>query len=343
MQPRLTRSSVLGALRKFDRSLRGAVEWERWEENKAHKYAILHGGRKYPVKRIAALASGVAVSGFSGGEHPGHANKLLKAVGFKIVPLRGSNPDWVRDELILALDFYLKHRPNPPGKTSTAILDLSKLLNRLGERLFSPSQRSETFRNPNGVYMKLMNFRRLDPQYTAGGKTGLTSGAKEEEEVWEEFAADPSRCEQVARAIIASLDTQQDRAAYANEDLDQESDEAPEGRLLTRQHLARERSRSLVERKKKKVIEETGRLECEACGFDFATRYGKRGTGFIECHHTRPLASLAEGHKTHVKDLAVVCANCHRIIHRGKPWLTVEELKRILVGGASLGSSASGR
>src|SRR5580700_2153669 len=81
-----------------------------------------------------------------------------------------SNPDWTRDELILALNLYLKYRHKPPGKESPEILELSRVLNQLGEKLFPPEDRADTFRNMNGVYMKLMNFRRLDPQYTSGGK-----------------------------------------------------------------------------------------------------------------------------------------------------------------------------
>jgi 5-methylcytosine-specific restriction enzyme A len=72
------------------------------------------------------------------------------------------------------------------------------------------------------------------------------------------------------------------------------------------------------------------KLACEACGFDFAIRYGTRGKGFIECHHPKPVATLAEGHKTHLDDLALVCANCHRMIHRSKPWLSVLELKAMI-------------
>jgi len=63
------------------------------------------------------------------------------------------------------------------------------------------------------------------------------------------------------------------------------------------------------------------------CKLLFAGRYGDRGKGFIECLHTKPLATLAVGHKTHIDDLAVVCANCHRMIHRRKPWLSVAELR----------------
>lgn len=43
------------------------------------------------------------------------------------------NSPWIRDELILALDLYVRHAGNPPGKTSQDISELSALLNRLGD------------------------------------------------------------------------------------------------------------------------------------------------------------------------------------------------------------------
>jgi 5-methylcytosine-specific restriction protein A len=327
VQPKLTKDGILIAMRRFDSSLRDTVDWKGWEDNKAHRYAVLHRGRKYPVKKIASLASDVAVSDFSGGKHAGHANALLRVAGFDVIALRDTNPDWARDELIIALDFYLKHLPNPPNKKSAAIIGLSKLFNRLGEQLYPLSRRSITFRNPNSVYMKLMNFRRLDPRYTMDGKKGLSGGAKAEEEVWREFAAEPARCDKIARAIAGTLDAPEARAAPPIPELEPEFEEAPEGRLLTRKHFDRERNRSLVKRKKQRAIERTGKLECEVCGFDFALRYGERGEGFIECHHTKPVSTLIEGAKTHIRDLALVCANCHRIIHRGSPWLAVEKLR----------------
>jgi hypothetical protein len=58
------------------------------------------------------------------------------------------------------------------------------------------------------------------------------------------------------------------------------------------------------------------RIACEACGFDFGVHYGNRGDGFIECHHTKPIATLAEGQKTHIDDLALVCANSPSPVHR---------------------------
>lgn len=61
------------------------------------------------------------------------------------------------------------------------------------------------------------------------------------------------------------------------------------------------------------------RLICEVpgCGFDFERVYGELGTGYAEVHHLVPLASLDEETITTLDDLAVVCSNCHRMIHRG--------------------------
>jgi 5-methylcytosine-specific restriction protein A len=71
-------------------------------------------------------------------------------------------------------------------------------------------------------------------------------------------------------------------------------------------------------------------LTCEACGFDFFKRYGERGGGYIECHHRIPLSESGPT-QTRLKDLALVCSNCHRMIHRRtNDWLSLEELKALL-------------
>jgi predicted HNH restriction endonuclease len=95
------------------------------------------------------------------------------------------NPAWIRDELILALDLYLRHRASPPSKTSNHVTELSAFLGKLvGVR---GATDAETFRNANSVYMKMMNFRRFDPEYTVDGKVGLVRGNKLEKVVWNEF------------------------------------------------------------------------------------------------------------------------------------------------------------
>jgi 5-methylcytosine-specific restriction protein A len=104
--------------------------------------------------------------------------------------------------------------------------------------------------------------------------------------------------------------------------------------------LAAERNPRAVARKKQSVLEKSGRLECKVCG-DFERVYGILGHGFAECHHILPLSELPFRRETRLIDLVVVCANCHRILHRSRPVLDVERLKRIV---ASLrGSETAGR
>ena len=106
--------------------------------------------------------------------------------------------------------------------------------------------------------------------------------------------------------------------------------EAPEGKIRTRSHIVRERNRKLVQRKKENVLRKTGRLVCAACEFDFAEKYGERGEGFIECHHTKPLSDLEPGSKTHLKDLVLLCSNCHSMIHAKRPWLEMKDLASLI-------------
>lgn len=235
------------------------------------------------------------------------------------------NPPWSRDELILALDLYMRHRDRPPRKTSTEIADLSRQLNRLGEVL--GHQHFDRYRNVNGVYMKLMNFRRLDPAYTSRGRVGLTRGGSGEELVWSEFADDVPRLRRVAEAIQENLAVENLPPELRN-DSDEEITDASEGRLVTRLHRSRERNRNLVQRKKAAFLKRHGRLHCEACNFDPKPIYGERSDAVIECHHVRPLYTLRFQERKRLSDLALVCANCHRAIHATSRWLTVEEMQK---------------
>jgi len=60
-------------------------------------------------------------------------------------------------------------------------------------------------------------------------------------------------------------------------------------------------------------------LRCQACDLKFDERYGPIGEEFIEAHHRKPIATLEEGVAVTydvASDFAVLCANCHRMIHR---------------------------
>jgi len=90
-------------------------------------------------------------------------------------------------------------------------------------------------------------------------------------------------------------------------------------------HVRRERDPELAEAKRQAVLALRKRLECEACGFAVQTTYPDLGGEVCEVHHRRPLADVVERTITRLDDLAVLCANCHRAIHRTKPLLSVEE------------------
>lgn len=67
---------------------------------------------------------------------------------------------------------------------------------------------------------------------------------------------------------------------------------------------------------------------CRACGFDFSLRYGELGLGFIEVHHIEPVSGLLPGTIVDpARDLVPLCANCHAMIHRRTPSLSIAELQ----------------
>ncbi len=109
------------------------------------------------------------------------------------------------------------------------------------------------------------------------------------------------------------------------------SDEGfPEGKIVERKHTARERNAALVKSAKDAYKKTNKHLCCEACNFDFEKTYGERGSNYIEAHHIVPVSEMQASQKTKITDIAMVCSNCHRILHRSRPWLTVSELKSLI-------------
>ncbi|MBX2968283.1 MAG: HNH endonuclease [Cyclobacteriaceae bacterium] len=91
-----------------------------------------------------------------------------------------------------------------------------------------------------------------------------------------------------------------------------------EGDKGIREHIKQEftkRSPGIVQRAKETALKKgNGRIKCECCKFDFYEAYGQLGENFIECHHK---IHLATGERiTKIEDLALVCSNCHRMLHR---------------------------
>ena len=95
-------------------------------------------------------------------------------------------------------------------------------------------------------------------------------------------------------------------------------------------HLRRERNSTIVKKKRTQVLAATGALCCELCGFDFEKVYGEHGKEFCEVHHLIPLHKSDGIIETKLSDLAIVCSNCHRIIHRAS-CMPISALRKVIV------------
>lgn len=108
-----------------------------------------------------------------------------------------------------------------------------------------------------------------------------------------------------------------------------------EGKSKLAVHMRYERNSSLIKKIKEKAIKSNPMLNCQVCEFSFYEKYGELGKGFIEAHHLSPLNETGE-RKTTAKDIALLCSNCHKMIHLGisqfedNKLMTIEELKEIM-------------
>ena len=89
-------------------------------------------------------------------------------------------------------------------------------------------------------------------------------------------------------------------------------------------HRQRERSAKLHSAALARHRKARGAISCEACGHNSLKVYG---FDYIECHHAKLVSSLSDGDVTRIENISLLCANCHRIIHRARPWVSVEQLK----------------
>ena len=128
---------------------------------------------------------------FTGGEAT--VARHLESLGFDVEkPPR--NPPWAEEELILALDLYL--RAGLLDDDDRAVIELSRDLNAL--TLHSERPDAGRFRNPNGVALKLANFAALDPNYPG---RGMTRGGRRDAAVWERYASEEDALAEAAAAI----------------------------------------------------------------------------------------------------------------------------------------------
>jgi len=110
------------------------------------------------------------------------------------------SPNWLEEELILAVNFYLEHGRkwiNSCSDKSPDIIAFSNLLKSMA--LFSKEQKGiSNFRSPDSVHMKLMNFKGIDQDNTA---EGLRNSSILDRKVWNDYVNNP----ELLRAKVASI------------------------------------------------------------------------------------------------------------------------------------------
>jgi putative restriction endonuclease len=106
---------------------------------------------------------------------------------------------WTREELILALNQYLKL---PFGKLDSRTPEIIKLAEKLG-------------RTPGSISMRLNNFASVDPYHKNRGIKGLTGGIKQVQPIWDEFINNKENLLFESERILAELEKQSIETKFA--------------------------------------------------------------------------------------------------------------------------------
>ncbi|TDC56215.1 HNH endonuclease [Actinomadura sp. KC345] len=239
------------------------------------------------------------------------------------------SPDWTWDELILACALVYENNWKEIKKDDSRALELSDLLQLLP--IHPLGTRTEDFRNPSSIQRKTADIATAHPSYS--GRT--TKGGWLTQETVSAFIERPQEmlaAAQRIREILASGDPDLMEAIDPHPTGDP-NPSADEGRVLERFHRYRERDPKLRKRKIEATLKAGLPLACEVCDFNFAEKFGKHGQGYIEVHHIIPLHEIGPS-ITELKDLALLCSNCHRMSHRRldktRTWPSPQELREIL-------------
>lgn len=147
----------------------------------------------------------------------------------------------------------------------------------------------------------------LASHYEAGNIAGIFYDA-------ESLPTDNQLAKDLSRLLGLYADLVDKEVASSNhQTAEDDEDEHIEDLRNLRLHKRVERNRKLASQAKK-----VHGYTCQVCRFDFERHYGAIGHQFIEAHHLTPLSELRGKRLTldPEKDFAVLCANCHRMIHR---------------------------
>ncbi|MFF4230224.1 HNH endonuclease [Streptomyces sp. NPDC001820] len=222
------------------------------------------------------------------------------------------SPAWTWDELLLICSRVVNNDWRQLRAYQPATGELAELLQSLPLHEAAVRDLPE-FRSVTSVSRKSADLITSRPGYTGPA----TRGGRLTRLVAEAFTSREAEMLQAAHAIengigsgeLVLIPPQPDEVA-------EDGTTAPEGRLLARWALSRERDPRLRRLKINQARSRGLPLQCAACAFHFERTYGELGRNYIEVHHVLPL-HISGPCETKLEDLAFLCANCHRMCHRG--------------------------
>lgn len=101
-----------------------------------------------------------------------------------------------------------------------------------------------------------------------------------------------------------------------------ETFEADEGKKYKAEAIFRVRNRALIEAKKA-----NSDYRCKVCNMSFKEVYGAIGEGYIIAHHVNPIGSRESSSRTTLDDIALVCSNCHDMLRKTEPPMSISKLR----------------
>ncbi|WP_405820219.1 HNH endonuclease [Streptomyces sp. NBC_00838] len=247
------------------------------------------------------------------------------------------SPAWTRDELLLICSRLVDSDWRQLRAYQASTRELAELLRSLPLHLGAAHELPE-FRSATSVSRKSADLITSRPGYTGPA----TRGGQLTREIAEAFSAREAEMMQAARALEAGISSGAlVQIPEQPDEMGEDGSTAPEGRLLARWAIFRERNPRL----RKQKIAETKKLgqpvQCSVCDFNFSEIYGALGADYIEVHHVLPLHATGP-RETRLEDLALLCANCHRMCHRshqGTSWRTPDALRQVIARGETDGKS----
>lgn len=231
-----------------------------------------------------------------------------------VIGVAGIN--WTEDEVTVALGFYFRQGT---AASEEDISELSELLRGLHihdenhiSRLYDDPQR---FRSTGSVGRKIANLLSLDPN----GGGGLPNASSTDRLIWDRYQGDREALTERENEIVDRarfFDSVTPAITSVSED---EEVRALEGGVSFSYHRYIERRTGPLRRRMiRNALENDGAVLCEVCEQDLQALY-ELDSPLIDCHHLTPLMTPlmdGESRETTVDDLALVCPNCHRALHR---------------------------